>query len=325
LTAVGAPPSGDAAKSPFDVSVIIVSWNVKAFLHRCIESVLATTDGLSREIIVVDNASSDGSPEMVRRDFPQVRLIETGANLGFGRANNLGLTYVRGRYVLFLNPDTVVEDGALPRMVNVLDEQGNVGVVGPRLIGADGAVQYASARTGPTVRLTIFDSLYLHRLPFVGPALRKRLISPYDLDVSQEVEVVSGAAMLVRRPLVEQVGGFDEVFLHTAEDVDLCLRLRERGAQVVYRADARVVHFGGESTALAFVHAGTAAFISTYEYFLRWHGRLSAELYRFVVRGIQMPTLLLVGAGKSLASRDTTELRSRWRFAKVVWTWRPKA
>ncbi len=305
-----------------DVSVIIVSWNVRDFLKQCIESIKGTDGSVSVEIVVIDNASTDGSPEMVQSQFGETTLIASETNLGFARANNAGLAVSRGRYVVFLNPDTVVVDDALVRMAGFLDTDRAFDVVGPRLIGSDGEIQRVCARSLPTITLTLLDALYLHRLPFIGSRLKDRLISPYDLDKAQEVEALSGAAMFARRHVIEQLGGFDEAFLHTAEDVDLCLRLRQNGARIFYLSEAKIIHFGGQSTALAPVRAGTMGFISMYEYFRRWRGGLYAELYRLIVQGIQMPMLLLVGFGKSLISRNSTELRDRYRYAKAVWGWR---
>jgi GT2 family glycosyltransferase len=302
-----------------DLSVIIVSWNVREYLHRCIESILETKGSLSTEIVVVDNASLDGSAEMVRAEFREAKLISSETNLGFARANNLGLADARGSYVFFLNPDTVVGEGALIRMVDFLDREPDFAVVGPRLMDPSGGIQPECARTLPTITLTLFDALYLHRLPFIGSRVRNHLISPYDLDEQQEVEALSGAAMLGRREIIQQLGGFDEIFLHTGEDVDLCLRLKQNGFRIFYLADAEIVHFGGQSAALASVRAESMGFLSMHEYFKRSRGRLHAELYRLIVQGIRMPLLLLVGLGKAFVSRDAAGLRERCRLAKATW------
>jgi GT2 family glycosyltransferase len=302
--------------------VIIVSWNVRDLLRRCIESVLSTRTNLSVETIVVDNASVDGSADMVRDEFSEVRLIPCTSNLGFGRANNLGLAHATGRYVFFLNPDTLLLEHTLIRLTNFLDSEPQFDIVGPRLVDANGNVQRVCARTLPTLTLTLFGALYLHRLPFVGSRLSQRLISPYDLARAQEVGAISGAAMFARRAAIEQVGGFDEAFLHTAEDVDLCVRVRQDGYRIFYLPDAQVVHFGGQSAAVAPVRTETMGFLSMEEYFRRSQGRLHSAAYRVIVQVVQMPMLLLVGLGKTLVSRDVSGLRERWRLARAVWGWR---
>jgi GT2 family glycosyltransferase len=323
-------PSSGAANDPaeagsgdgVDVSVIVVSWNVREFLRRCLESIESSREDVSAEILVIDNASTDGSAEMIREEFEDVRLIASDSNLGYGPGNNLGVAHASGRYVFFLNPDTVLRTGALRQLIEFLDRHSTFAMVGPRLVGPNGAVQRICARTLPTVTLTLFGALYLHRLPYVGRRLNDRLLSPYDLDRSQEVDAISGAAMLGRKETIEKLHGFDETFLYTAEDIDLCRRLRQSGARIFYLADAEVVHFGGQSSALASVRTGTMSIISTHEYFQRWEGSLHAAVYRLIVKTIQMPLLLLVGVGKSVSRRDLDPLRERLRLARAVWAWR---
>ena len=146
-------------------------------------------------------------------------------------------------------------------------------------------------------------------------------MSPYDLDDGQEVGAISGAAMFARRSVIEEIGGFDEVFLHTAEDVDLCLRLKQRGGRIFYLPQARIVHFGSQSAALAPTRAATMGFISMHEYFRRSGGRPSALAYRLIVQVIHMPLMLLVGFAKALLSQDFNELRERSKLARAVWRW----
>jgi N-acetylglucosaminyl-diphospho-decaprenol L-rhamnosyltransferase len=305
----------------FDVSVIIVSWNVREYLRSCIESIISSRADASLEILVVDNASSDGSREMVGDDFPDAKLIASDSNLGFGPANNIGLAHSCGRYVFFVNPDTVLREGALNRMIESLDRDSTFDMVGPRLIDPDGAVQRICACRLPTLTLALFEALYLHRLPGVGRRLKDRLVSPYDLDKSQEVAAISGAAMLARREVIERLRGFDRSFLHTGEDMDLCLRLRQSGSRILYLADAEVVHFGGRSVALASVRAGTMSIISMREYFRRSGGRLHAFSYQLIVQLVQIPMMLLVGLAKAVRRREWHDLRDRVRFAKAVWRW----
>jgi GT2 family glycosyltransferase len=303
-----------------DVSVVIVSWNVREFLRRCIQSILSTRNEAAVEIVVVDNASTDGSSEMVHVEFPEAILISNASNVGFGPANNIGLAIARGRYVFFLNPDTVLRQGALTKMIEFLDSEPDFDMVGPRLVGSDGTVQPACARTLPTVTLELFGALYLHRLPFIGRRLNNRLISPYDLGQEQEVDAISGAAIFARREILAQLGGFDESFLHTAEDMDLCLRLRQSGSRIFFLANSDVLHYGGQSRDLAPVRTGVLAFISMGEFFHRSRGQLHALMYRLIVRVIKMPMLLLVGVGKALLSWDSAGLRERLRLAKAIWT-----
>ena len=308
---------------PFDLSIIVVSWNVGDLLRDCLHSIERTSGDLAVEVIVVDNGSMDGTPDMVRRQFPDVLLIASGANLGFARANNVGLREARGRYVLFLNPDTLVRDRALLRMTAFLDTHPEFVMVGPRLTLPDGSVQPECARRLPRLPLALFEALYLHRVPHVGPVIRKRLVSTYDLDRSQEVEAISGAAMLARRATFIAVDGFDETFLHTAEDADLCARIRARGGRIQYLAEAEVVHLQGQSTAQAVARTGAMAIFSAGTYFERSYGRRQARAYRLTVKCVQMPMFLLVGLIKvPFRGGRVDDLKERIQLAISVWRWR---
>jgi GT2 family glycosyltransferase len=274
-------------------------------------------------VIVVDNASADGTAEALARDFPDVELVASATNLGFGRANNVGLGKAAGRHVLFLNPDTVVGADALSKMVAFLDSHDEFDLVGPRLVSPDGSPQWVAARRPPSPALMLFGALYLHRVPLVGRGLRGRMVEHYDLTASQEVEAISGAAMLGRRHVLQDVSGFDETFLYTGEDIDLCLRLTERGSRIYYLADAVIVHFGGQSSSQAWARSGTLGVLSTERYLARFHGRAHALTYRLIVQVVQMPLMVLVGFAKALLGRgDRDELRQRLRFANAIWRWR---
>jgi N-acetylglucosaminyl-diphospho-decaprenol L-rhamnosyltransferase len=318
----GSIPSTDLAQTTVDATVVVVSWNVRDLLRRCLASVQQAANARSLQIVVVDNASTDRSADLVREEFPNATLIANRVNLGFAKANNLGLAASRGRYVFFLNPDTEVLEGALEQLIAVLERDDSVGMVGPRLLEPDGSVQPVCARVLPTLTLTLFHALYLHRVPSVGPILEKRLIAPYDLEETQDVDAISGAAMLAPRTLLEELGGFDEVFLHTAEDVDLCVRVRQRGLRIVYLAEAHVLHLGGRSREQAPVRAQAMGVISTFEYFKRSHGPFQAAVYRLSVQLIEMPLLLVVGVGKALLRRDPSVIRDRYRLATAIWSWR---
>lgn len=306
-----------------DVSVIIVSWNVRKLLRACIQSVVSTRGNLTVQIVVVDNASHDGSAEMVCNEFPEVALVASNANLGFSRANNIGLKRADGRYVFFLNPDTVLHEEALIRLIAFLDDHADFDLVGPRLLSPDGDVQWVCARRLPSPSLILFQALYLHRLPIIGGALLNRMIAYYDLSENQEVEAISGAAMVGRRAVVDEIGGFDEAFLYTGEDVDLCLRLRERGSKIFYLADAAVLHFGAQSSVQASARSEAMGVFSTGTYLRRSHGRFHAVLYRTVVQLVQMPILVVVGLMKALLRRGSSaDVHRRLAFAKAVWRWR---
>jgi GT2 family glycosyltransferase len=236
--------SGDLGGEPRpDVSVVVVSYQTREMLGACLRSCRHDAAALRVELVVVDNASSDGSPEMVARDFPDARLVRSGSNLGFAAACNRGLAVARGRHVVLLNPDARLQPGALATAVRRMDEQPRTGLAGARLLSADGAPQ-PSARMFPSVLNTL---LFLTGLPDSRPHSRffgranRTWASP---EQPAEVDWVPGAFSIVRADLLARLGGFDERFYFYFEEVDLCRRVRAAGYSVCYWPDVVVVHEG---------------------------------------------------------------------------------
>jgi len=240
------------------LSVIVVSWNTRELLAQCLQSVYDTAGELQVEVIVVDNASSDGSVEMVRRDFPQVQIIANAENVGFVRANNQAIERCRGRYVLLLNSDTQALPGSLDKTVRFMDEHPRAGIAGVRLLNPDGTFQASH---------TPFPTLWREFLILSG--LGRWLIQPTFPSCGPQVEkgaqaikgYVEGAYLIARREVVEQVGGLDERIFMYAEDVDWCYRFHQAGWEVWYLPQAPIIHYGGQSSK-------------------RRRGRMEAELYR---------------------------------------------
>lgn len=266
-----------------DLSVIIVNWNVRDLLRRCLESVFASPFGGSLEVLVVDNASADGSGEMVRTEFPQVHLIANAENRGFPAANNQGLALARGRYILLLNPDTEVVGDALQAMVAFADAHPDVGVVGPQLLNPDGSVQ-SSRRRFPTLATALWESTWLQ------PYAPRRLLERYYVldrpdDEIQDVDWVTGAALMVRREAVEEVGPLDEGFFMYSEELDWCRRFREAGWRVVYLPTARIVHHVGKSSEQVLPARHIHFQTSKVRYFRKYHGPLAAEALRLFLLG----------------------------------------
>jgi GT2 family glycosyltransferase len=231
----------------FDLSVVIVSFNTREVLRKCLETLEAESQELSLEVLVVDNGSRDQSVEMVAADFPEVRLIHSGTNLGFAGANNLMFPQVRGRYVVLLNSDAFLRPGALRIALERMDAEPEVGLAGGRLIGEDGAWQ-------PSARL--FPSNFNDFLSLTGLAHRfrtSRFFGRADrtwADPLEETETdwVPGAFSILRSTVLERIGGFDEAFFLYYEEVDLCRRIKAAGFKIQYWPDIVVVHLGGESS-----------------------------------------------------------------------------
>jgi GT2 family glycosyltransferase len=199
------------------------------------------------EITVVDNASTDNSLKMVRTEFPEVRLIENTRNLGFARACNQGIDISQGRYVMLLNSDARVENDALRLLVRFADANPEAGIIGPKVLNPDGSLQY-SCRRFPTLAAGLFRHSFLGCLFPHNPYTRDYLMADWHHREPQDVDWVSGAAMLIRKGLLEDVGLLDERFYMYCEDVDLAYRAREKGWSVVYFPEAVVVHAKGRSS-----------------------------------------------------------------------------
>lgn len=227
-----------------DLSIIIVNWNTRDLLARCLASVFDTATALNLEVIVVDNDSTDGSQAMLREQFPRVRLIQNYENVGFARANNQALAMSKGRYALLLNSDALLLANAIQSMLALAEAKPRAGIVGAHLLNVDGSFQ-ASHTPFPN----IWQELLM--LSGVGRMLYGRWYpsrGPEEDRGPQVVDYVEGACMLVRREAFEEVGGLDEDYFIYAEEVDWCYAMREKGWQVWYQPTAKVIHLGGGSS-----------------------------------------------------------------------------
>jgi GT2 family glycosyltransferase len=232
------------------ISVIIVNWNTRQLLKDCLNSIQASDGSLIQEIIVVDNASSDGSAEMVADEFPTVMLIRSNENLGFARANNIGIERATGFWLALVNSDVVVHPECFQRLIRYLETHDEAGLVGPAIIGGDGKMQ-TSYRRLPTMWNTFCRSIALDTGLAHG-LWRPRQDPPRtDRGEPMEVEVLNGCFWVARREAVTQVGGLDERFFFYAEDIDWCKRFGDAGWKVVFVPLATATHFGGSSSAAA--------------------------------------------------------------------------
>jgi N-acetylglucosaminyl-diphospho-decaprenol L-rhamnosyltransferase len=229
-----------------DLAIIIVSYNARADLGRTLDALFSAPPATSHQVVVVDNASSDGSLEMVRGRFPSVRALETGGNLGFSKANNIGIRSTPSELVLLLNSDTVVPPGAIDRLVQVLRGRPDTAIVGPRLVDADGQPEISfGPMLGPfaELRRQVMEGLYARGFGPVRRYFDRQLTTPHD------VEWVSGACLLVRRADADEVGLLDERFFLYTEDVDFCASVRARGRRVRFEPSIEIQHLRGRSRA----------------------------------------------------------------------------
>ena len=227
------------------LSVIIASYNTRDLLCTCLESVFASTLEGKLEVFVVDNNSSDGTPEMVRREFPEAQVLVNDSNFGFAKANNQALRRSTGRFVLLLNPDTKVPDSIFDEMCVFMDAHDEVGLAGVRLVRQDGSMDMACRRGFPTPARALFRALMLDRLS-------PRLFGGYnvltrDPKGDYEVDAIVGAFMFFRRGMVEEVGFLDESFFMFGEDLDWCYRVKRANQKVMYLGSKEVLHVKGAS------------------------------------------------------------------------------
>ncbi len=231
-----------------EISVIIVSFNVKKYLEQSLRSIMAALRGMSSEVIVVDNGSRDGSVSMIRRRFPEVLIIDNKDNLGFARATNQALKRIRGRAVCLINPDTVVREDTFRLCLKYLNDHEDVGVVGCKIINPDGTLQLSCRRSFPTPFIALTKVFGLSRLFPWSRVFGRYNLTYLDPDETVEVDAVSGSFMIVRKSVVDDVGMLDENFFLYGEDLDWCYRIKERGWKIVYYPAAQIIHYKGRST-----------------------------------------------------------------------------
>ncbi len=265
-----------------DVSVVILSWNTKDLLLRCLETVAASDTPPTRETIVVDNASSDGSAEIASARFPGIRLLVNGRNEGYARGNNQGIRLARGRHVLLLNSDTELAPRALRALVRFLDAHPRYGAVGARLWNPDGSIQPACMRF-PSLATALLHDAKPGRWWPENPIVRRHFYREFDHLESRDVEQPPGAALCLRREALDDVGLLDEELFLFFNDVDLCRRLWRRGWRIRYLADANVVHHGGASTS-KYPAFGAEYFRNKIAYYRIHHGAIGHALLRLVTR-----------------------------------------
>jgi O-antigen biosynthesis protein len=230
------------------LSVVIVNYNVKYFLEQCLHSVLQACKGLEAEIFVVDNNSVDGSVKMVRDKFPDVHLIDNKDNKGFSRANNQAIRKSKGDYVLLLNPDTLVEDDTLTKSVQYMDDHPDVGGLGVKMLDGKGKFLPESKRGLPYPSVAFYKIFGLSALFPKSKIFGRYHLSYLDKDKIHEVDILSGAFMLLRKKVLDQIGLLDEGFFMYGEDIDLSYRITQAGYKNIYFPSTRIIHYKGEST-----------------------------------------------------------------------------
>ena len=227
----------------YDISIIVVSWNTKSLVRECLSAIRRTCERLAIQVLLIDNASSDGTPSMVAEEFPEVVLIRNAENLGFARANNQALKLAQGKFIALVNSDVTVLPDCLQKLVRYMEQEPSIGMLGPRMLTPSG-------RVGPSCMREPCLSIWLaHALGLAAIVERSSLhISPPSTDTPQEVDVLNGWFWVVRRTALERVGPLDERFFMYGEDIDWCCRFRKAEWKVVYYPGAAAIHYGGGSS-----------------------------------------------------------------------------
>jgi len=262
-----------------DLSFIIVSWNAKRHLLECLEFLIKELKGRDAEIIVVDNGSTDGSAKAVRDCFPGVILIENIDNLGFARANNIGIRNCKGKYVCLVNSDVAVLEGSIGAMYNYMEGHLRVGILGPQILNADLTIQ-PSCKSFPTLwnsfcRTVALDTLFPRTRFFEGEFMAYRLY-----DTLSPVDIIVGCFWMVRRTAIDEVGLLDERFFIYSEDKDWCKRFHEKGWEVIYFPEAKAIHYGGASSANAPIKYYLEMQKANLQYWDKHHGVIKNFLFR---------------------------------------------
>ncbi len=278
-----------------ELSVVIVNYNVRQFLENSLTSIFRALEGIEGEVFVVDNASDDGSPDMVKSKFPSVHLIENANNVGFAKANNIALREARGSFLLLINPDTVVQEDTFRVMLAFFREVPDAGLAGCRILNPDGSFQLPCRRSFPTPWVAFTKIFGLASL-FPG----SRVFGKYNLtylseDETYPVDAVSGSFMMVRREAYAQVGGLDESFFMYGEDLDWCYRIGRAGFRVYYVHTTKIIHFKGESTKRSDIDE-IRLFYRAMQLFVRKHFSRSRIVLLFLNLGI-----IVRGSAASLA------------------------
>jgi GT2 family glycosyltransferase len=305
-----------SARTP--LSVLIVSWNTRELTLAALRSFLPAS-GVELEVIVVDNASADGSADAIAAELPAVRLIRNDRNVGFAGGVNIGLKAARHPLVLLLNPDTRVLGDALARLVDYADAHPEAGILGPRVLNEDGSLQ-ASRFRFPSLLNQVLSATYLYQLFPRSAFFNRERLGGRETDAAEPVEAVSGCCFLIRRALLDEVGVLDENFFMYAEEVDLCYRAWQAGYEVHYAPVGEIVHLGGGASRLASQRNFLEYRRSMLRFFRKHRGAAATQAARalllvfLLVRWPYWSLRARTGPGRATAAAQATLYREGVRF-----------
>lgn len=297
-----------------DLSFIIVNWNTRDLLCQCLESIYKTVSGPTYEIIVVDNASSDGSVEMLADRYPQVYVIANSENRGFGQANNQGFAVMKGTYALLINTDAVLTDQAVQKLWEFAEKTPCAAVVCGQLLNADGSRQNSIASFPTLFTLAANTSLLEYLFPSRYPSKRYKHSGPL------EVESAIGACMLIRKKALDDVGFFDERYFFFFEETDLAFAMRRAGWRIYQVPDARIFHLQGQSIGHS-VQSRIEFYRSRYQFLRKWHSAGYYRVARFFIFLRLLVNILLSSGGVLFSLGMAKGVRRKWLVNAQIFRW----
>jgi GT2 family glycosyltransferase len=305
------------------LSIVILCWNDLKVIPDCLASIYAGTHSTEFEVIVSDNGSTDGSIEFIRKNFPQVRLIENGRNLRFAKGNNVGIRASQGEYILILNPDTIIHDGALDQLIVFADGHPEAGGFGCRILNADGTYQ-GCIRPLYTIRSEWCLALGLRPLAYFSDWFSPGEYVGWKGDTERTVGWLAGCFTLARGDLLKRLGGFDEQFFYYYEDTDLCRRIWEAGYPIIYTPKVSITHMVGESTNKRFPPIGFAidSHVTRYLYHYKYYGVSGVRSSRRAILVSLFFRRLFDGLAQIVSPNEERKKRQELRRALFEWNYR---
>jgi GT2 family glycosyltransferase len=302
------------------LSIVVLSWNDRKVIGECLRSIFAETHLDSYEVLVSDNGSTDGSLELIKGEFPQVRVLENGRNLRFAKANNVGIRACNGDYILILNPDTIIHDRCLDKVVALADQRHEAGAFGCRVLNADGSYQL-SAQPFSTVPRELIVAFHLQFLGYLSDIFLGDSYKGWKGETEKPVDWISGCFMLIRGDLLRSLGGFDEQFFYYYEDMDLSRRIWESGHSIIYTPVGTITHLKGHSTSqrLPPVTFAIDSQITRFLYYYKYYGRRGVRRARLVA--LIALTVRRLGYGLLQLIKPAEPRRRRLELLGALFQW----
>jgi GT2 family glycosyltransferase len=303
-----------------ELSIIVATWNARKRVQECLTSLTHQELESSQEIIVIDNASTDGTRDLIRKQFPQVTLVHNDRNLGFAKANNIGIRLAKGKYLCLINSDVNVPTGCFVKMLRYMEENPSIGILGPKMLGTDGKVCRSCMRI-PTLwnsvcRALALDSVFKRSQIFGG-----FLMNDFRHNRIKDVNILNGWFWMIRREAINGVGPLDERFFMYGEDLDWCRRFHQAGWRVVFYSEAEAVHYGGASSANAPIQFLIEMERANLQYWEKYHGQAARACYLLIIglkHAIRACAYALLYLGKR-SFRAQSSLKMKRSYACLLW------